>query len=185
MTVSDLPIVLEFPFTFRIFLYVLGIAMVAAAIIGVFPALRVSKGNFSRILHEGGRSSTGRSQGTRSVLVAAQVASSVALLIVAGLFVRKPSKRPAFRSRFRSSPRPERIARSRRNWLFAGARRDFYRQLLTRTPALPGVQSASLAMLVRSEIPTSREIKIPGRVSQRGEELTADINGSRPTTSRP
>jgi predicted permease len=86
--VTDLPIVFEFPFHVRVFLYGLAVAALADAIVGVLPALRVSKGNLSTILHESGRSSTGRSQRTRSVLVAGQVAGSLGLLIVAGLFLR-------------------------------------------------------------------------------------------------
>jgi hypothetical protein len=83
-----LPLVLEFPFNLRVFLLAFGIAVPAAAIVDVLPALRISTENLSGLLHEGGRSLTGRGQHTRSVLVAAQVAGSVALLIVAGLFIR-------------------------------------------------------------------------------------------------
>jgi len=176
-TVTDLPIVFEFPFNFRVFLYALGIAVLAAALVGLVPALRVSKGNLSNILHEGGRSSTGRRQRTRSVLVTAQVASSLALLIVAGLFVR--SLESAQHSDLGFDPThvlnvaldPGEIGYS------PTQSTDFYRQLLTRTRALPGMQSASLAMTVPlGDNTPSNEITIPGRVSQRGEELHADFN---------
>src|SRR5215470_10856977 len=178
---SVLPIVLEFPFNLRVFLFALGIAVSATAIVGVLPALRISSGNLSDILHEGGRNLTGRGQRTRSVLVAAQVAGSVALLIVAGLFIR--SLESAQHADLGFDPThvlnvaldPGEIGYSQ----IQGT--DFYRQLLARTRALPGVQSASLAIIVPlgDDVPGS-EITIPGHVARQGEELRADRNAVSP-----
>jgi len=86
--VTDLPFVFEFSFNARVFAFALSIAVLSAAIVGIVPALRTSSGNLSDTLREGGRGSTGRSQRTRVALVGAQVGGSLALLIVAGLFVR-------------------------------------------------------------------------------------------------
>jgi len=178
--VTDLPIVFEFPFHFRVFLYGLAVAALAAAIVGVLPALRVSKGNLSTILHESGRSSTGRSQRTRSVLVAAQVAGSLGLLIVAGLFLR--SLQSAQHADLGFDPThvldvaldPGEIGYS------PVQTSDFY-QLLARTRELPGVQTASLTMMPPlGDNAPSNEITIPGRVSQRGEELHTDVNAVSP-----
>jgi predicted permease len=180
-TTFVLPLVLEFPLNLRIFLFALAIAVLAAAIVGVLPALRISTGNLSDILHEGGRSLTGRGQRTRSVLVAAQVAGSAALLIVAGLFIR--SLESAQHADLGFDPThvlnvaldPGEIGYSQ----IQSA--DFYRQLLTRARALPGVQSASLAMIVPlGDNVTGSEITIPGHVAQRGEELHADRNAVSP-----
>jgi len=174
---SAMPWFLEFPLNLRVFLFALGIAVLAAAIVGVLPALRISTGNLSDILHEGGRSLTGRGQRTRSVLVAAQVAGSVALLIVAGLFIR--SLESAQHADLGFDPTrvlnveldPGEIGYSQIQTA------DFYRQLLTRTRALPGVQSASLAMTVPlGDNAQGSEITIPGHVAQHGEVLHADRN---------
>jgi predicted permease len=176
-TASDLPMVFEFPFNARVFVYALGIAVLAAAITGIIPALRASSGNLSNILHEGGRSSTERSQRARTALVAVQVGGSLALLIVAGLFVRSLR-----------SAQHEDLGFDARNVLnvrldpgeigyapVQGA--EFYKQLLTRVRALPGVQSASLATMVPlGDSVQGDQIKIPGHVPQRGEELYADYN---------
>ena len=179
--VTDLPIVFEFPFHFRVLFYGLAVAALAAAIVGVLPALRVSKENLSNILNESGRSSTGRSQRTRSVLVAAQVAGSLGLLIVAGLFLR--SLHSAQHANLGFDPShvldvaldPGEIGYS------PVQASDFYRQLLARTRALPGVQTASLAMTPPlGDNTPSNEITIPGRVSQHGEELHADFNAASP-----
>ena len=178
---SVLPLVLEFPFNLRVFLFALGIAVLAGAIVGVLPALRISTRNLSDILHEGGRSLTGRGQRTRSVLVAVQVAGSVALVIVAGLFIR--SLKSAQHADLGFDPThvlnvaldPGEIGYSQ----IQSA--DFYRRLLARARALPGVQAASLAMMVPlgDDVPGS-EITIPGHVAQHGEELHADRNAVSP-----
>ena len=175
--VTDLPVIFEFPFNFRIFLYGLAIAALAATIVGVLPALRVSKGNLSNILHQGGRGSTGRRQRTRCVLVAVQVAGSLALVIVAGLFLRSLHSAQHSDLGFEAmhvlnvALDPGEIGSSQ----LQGT--DFYRQLLARIRALPGVQSASLAMTPPlGDNTPSNEITIPGRVSERGEELHADFN---------
>ena len=178
---SVLPIVFEFPFNLRVFFFAFGIAVLAAAIVGVLPALRIATENLSATLHEGGRSVTGRGQRTRSVLVAAQVAGSAALLIVAGLFVR--SLESAQHADLGFDPThildvaldPGEIGYSQ----IQAA--DFYRQLLTRTRAVPGVQSASLAMIVPlTDTVDVSEITIPGRVARHGEELHADRNAVSP-----
>jgi predicted permease len=179
--VTDLPIVFEFPFHFRVFLYGLAVAALAGAIVGVLPALRVAKGNLSNLLHESGRSSPGRSQRTLSVLVAAQVAGALGLLIVAGLFLR--SLQSAQHANLGFDPThvldvaldPGEIGYS------PVQTSDFYRQLLARTRELSGVQTASLAMTppLGDNTPSS-ELTIPGRVSQRGEELDADFNAVSP-----
>ena len=178
---SSLPFVLEFPFNVRVFLYALAIAVLAAAIVGLLPALRVSTRNLSDILHEGGRSVTGRGQRARSVLVAVQVAGSAALLIVAGLFIRSLQSVQHADLGFdpthvlNVSLDPGEIGYSQTQ----GA--DFYRQLLTRTRALPGVQSASLAMTIPlGDNVSGSDITIPGHVAQRGEELHADLNAVSP-----
>jgi predicted permease len=174
---SDLPLVFEFPFNARIFIYSLGIALFAAAVVGIIPALRVSSGNLSSILHEGGRGSTARKQRTRRSLVAAQVAGSLALLIVAGLFVR--SLRRAQRADLGFDPNhvlnvrldPGEIGYTQAQGT------EFYKHLLVRTRALPAVQSASLAMTVPlGDTDQADEITIPGYVPQRGEDFHVVYN---------
>ncbi|HXA04422.1 MAG TPA: ABC transporter permease [Bryobacteraceae bacterium] len=176
-TASDLPLVFEFPFNARVFVYALGIAVLAAAIVGIIPALRASSGNLSNILHEGGRNSTGRSQRGRTALVAVQVGGSLALLIVAGLFER--SLRSAQHADLGFDPKnvlnvrldPGEIGYTPTQ----GA--EFYKQVIAQVRALPGVESASLAMMVPlGDSVQGDEITIPGYVPQRGEELHADYN---------
>ena len=176
-SVSDLPLVFEFPLNGRIFLYALAVAVVSAAIVGVLPALRASAGNLSNTLREGGRSSTARSQRARTALVAAQVAGSLSLLIVAGLFVR--SLRSAQHADLGFNPQnllnisldPGEIGYSQQQSI------DYYKQVLTRVRALPGVQRASLALaLPLSDNVPQADLSIPNYVPQKGEQLLTDFN---------
>ncbi|HEY5028567.1 MAG TPA: FtsX-like permease family protein, partial [Candidatus Angelobacter sp.] len=88
------------------------------------------------------------SQRFRNFLVAAQVAGSLVLLIVAGLFVRSLGKAQHMSLGFD----PDRVLNLSMDVREAGyneARgREFYRELTARMRALPGVQSASMAFSV-------------------------------------
>jgi putative ABC transport system permease protein len=88
---ADLPVNLSFQFDWRIFLYSFAIALLAGIVVGVVPALRVAKANVSAVLHEGGRGITGGRHWLRDGLVVMQIAGSLVLLVVAGLFVRSLS----------------------------------------------------------------------------------------------
>lgn len=144
---SNPPFHLDFSFDWRVFAYALGAALFAGLIVGLWPAWRAARTNLNAVLHEGGRSdSAGASRHqVRSALVVIQVAGSLALLIVAALFVR--SLHRAEESYLGFDPRhllnvvvdPHEIG-------YDEARtKDFYRRLEDGVRALPGVQSASLA----------------------------------------
>jgi predicted permease len=145
---TSLPIYLNFEFDWRIFAFAFGAALLTGVVVGVVPAVRLSRGNLSAILHEGGRSVAGGRQILRSALVVAQVGGSLMLLIVAGLFTR--SLQSAQRTDLGFDPRhvlnltmdPNEIG-------FNEAQgRVFYKQLLERVRSLPGVESAALALAI-------------------------------------
>ena len=88
---ADVPIVLSFGFDWRIFLYAFAAALVSGVVVGLVPAIRMVRANVSQVLHEGGRGVMGGKHRVRDGLVALQLASSLVLLVVAGLFVRSLS----------------------------------------------------------------------------------------------
>jgi predicted permease len=142
---TDLPLVLNFPFDWRVFAYAAGVALLTGVLVGLFPALRVTLSNLRDVLHASGRGSTGRRQRLRTALVIAQVGGSLALLIVAGLFLR--SMRAAETADLGFNPRnvlnltmdPHEIGYEKTQGI------TFYKELLGRVRAMPGVQSASIA----------------------------------------
>jgi predicted permease len=160
---SELPIVFNFAFNWHVFAYAMGAAAVTAMLVVVVPAMRIWNGNLREVLHEGGRTSTGGRQRLRGVLVTVQVAGSLTLLIVSGLFVR--SLRGVQNSELGFNPDhvlnltldPNEIGYTEAQG------RTFYRAMLERTRALAGVQSASLASVVPlSDSVQGSDLAIPG-----------------------
>ncbi len=142
---TDLPINFDFGFDWRVFAYATAAALVTGIVVGIVPAVRASRGNLSAILHEGGRGVVGGKNRLRTTLVVAQVAGSLMLLVIAGLFTRSLSK--AQRTDLGFDPNhvvnlvmdPNEIGYSQ------AQTRDFYKNLLARVGTLPGVVSASAA----------------------------------------
>jgi predicted permease len=168
---SELPIVMDFDFNWHVLAYVFAIALCTAGIVVVVPAARVQHGNLREVLHEGGRTSTGGRQRLRDILVAVQVGGSLTLLIVAGLFVR--SLRGVQNSDMGFDPAhllnvtldPNEIGYTEVQG------RAFYRAMLERTRALPGVESASLAAVVPlSDSVQGSDLAIPGYVTSANQE---------------
>ncbi len=129
------------------FAYSFAAALFTGIFVGLWPALRASRADVNSILQEGGRSDTagaGRHR-LRSVLVVAQVAGSLMLLIVAGLFVRSLRNAEMMYLGFD----PEHLLNLTMDPQLIGydeARtNEFYRRLEDRARALPGVQSVSFA----------------------------------------
>ena len=181
-TQSELPIVFDFNFNWHVFAYALAVAAFTAAVVVVMPAVRVWHGNLLEVLHEGGRTSTGGRQRLRGVLVAVQVGGSLTLLIVAGLFVR--SLRGVQTADLGFDPArvlnltldPNQIGYSETQG------RAFYRSMLERARALPGVQSASLASVVPlSDSVQSNDLAIPGYATSPDQEAThAEVDAVSP-----
>jgi predicted permease len=83
----DIPFTVPAAFDWRIFLYSFALALMAGIVVGVVPALRAAKANMNTVLHEGGRGVTRGRHWMRDTLVVMQIAGSLVLLVVAGLFV--------------------------------------------------------------------------------------------------
>jgi predicted permease len=89
---ADVPIVLSFGFDWRIFIFAFGAAVFAGVVVGLVPVICIGRANVNSVLHEGAsRGVTAGKQWVRDGLVALQLASSLVLLVVAGLFVRSLS----------------------------------------------------------------------------------------------
>jgi predicted permease len=167
---SEFPVVLNFPFDWRVFAYGAGVALLTGVLVGLFPALRVSLSNLREVLHASGRSSTGRRQRLRSALVAIQVGGSLALLIVAGLFLR--SLQSAEKADLGFDPRnvlnlttdPHEIGYDKAQGM------AFYRELLERVRSMPGVESASISSAIPfGETVIGDDLNIPGYQPAQGQ----------------
>ncbi len=137
----------------RVMAFCLGLSLVSTLLIGLVPALRVSGAAFGEglSLHAGGARTTGDRQGERlrTLLVAAQIAMTLVLLIGAGLlthsFVRLTSVSPGFESSGRDGVvQTVKVTLPQRLYDEPERIHAFARGVLDRIQYLPGVKSASL-----------------------------------------
>ena len=88
---ADLPVKFLFEFDWRIFSYSFAVALLGGVVVGIAPALHITRANVNAVLHEGSRGVTAGRHWVRDGLVALQIAGSLVLLVVAALFVRSLS----------------------------------------------------------------------------------------------
>jgi predicted permease len=170
---SKFPIRLDFSFDWRVFAYALAAALLTGIVVGVWPALRAGRADVNGLLHGAGRSDTAgvSRHRLRSALVVSQVAGSLVLLIVAGLFVRSLARAQTVYLGFD----PDHVLNAvvdPKSMAYDEARtKSFYRDLEARVRALPGVQSASLAFSVpMGQVNDGGSIYIEGRPLSAGQQ---------------
>ncbi len=129
----------------RTFAFTLTAALLTGALFGLAPALQISRVNLNESLKEGGRGASGGSRHNRlrGLLVIAEVSLAFVLLIGAGLLMRTfyylQKVDPGFN--------PENVITASiglpgARYASAKEASRFYRELLARLAALPGVKSA-------------------------------------------
>ncbi len=175
---SDLPPGPTPALDLRVLAFAAAVSLSTGVLFSLAPALQMASPELAGVLRdEGAAVSGGRKGRLRSALVVVQVALSCVLLISAGLFAR--SLREAARLDPGFSARKVLLASLD---VFPGvydeARgRTFYRELLRRLAALPGVESATLAMqLPLSGSFSSTSVEITGYVPKPQEEMTIGYN---------
>ena len=147
-TQTNLPQAAEVPMDLRVLAFTLAISVVSGILFGLTLALQLSRPNLAGMLSDEGRGSAGSRQRNRarSILVAAQVALSMVLLIGCGLLIRSfvhlrtvdpgfDAKNTLTAQTFLSPAgypdQPKRIA--------------FYQDALQRLQSIPGVQAAAIS----------------------------------------
>src|SRR3954452_24756254 len=168
----------------RILAFTLGITFLTGIVFGLLPALRASRPDPWTTLKDtmGSIAGTGGSLFLRKGLVAAQVALSLILLFGAGLFVRSLQNLKAADTGFRD---PENLVTFQLNPALNGyseARgKQFYRDLLDRLRAVPGVRAAGIAavpLLAGNEWDNSMQVE--GHKAKDGEDMQAFMNAVSP-----
>jgi predicted permease len=145
---GDSPLTISTTPDWRILLFALGVTLLTGVLFGLAPALQSTRPELSGTLKEQvGSIAGGSSVGLRKVLVAAQVALSLLLLIGAGLFIRSLSNLKGLDPGFRTSNLLGFALDPPMNGYKSDRSLDFYRRLREGLNALPGVESASLAVM--------------------------------------
>jgi macrolide transport system ATP-binding/permease protein len=175
---SDLPIEFDFHPDATVYLFSLGTVLLTGLIVGIVPALRAARTNVISVLHEGGRGSSSgpRRQFARNTLVVAQVAGSLVLLVVAGLFLRSLDKAEKISLGFN----PDHILDLSMDVAQIGYKeprgREVYREMERRIRALPGVASVAEAFTVPMGLVSAGDrLSIENRALEAGEQ-PPDVN---------
>lgn len=124
--------------------FTFGLAILSTLLSGLVPALQISRTNLTEALQQGAKGSSGGLHGTRvrAALVVSQVSLSLLLLAGAGLLIRSFFNLQATNLGFD----PSRLLvlyqfLPRSTYTEPQKQRDFYRQMLPKLAALPGVSS--------------------------------------------
>jgi macrolide transport system ATP-binding/permease protein len=161
---GHIPMALDLRPDGRALVFTLAISLVTGILFGLAPAFQSTRDGPGAALKNDSAASAGagRSANFRRLLVVAQVAFSVVLLIGTGVFVRTLSQlRP------RDYRRPDRVVlftMKPQREIYSDARKlQLAAELVRRVSALPGVQSAALAEEGPfGSRPASTEVQVPG-----------------------
>jgi predicted permease len=171
---TSLPISFNFEPDLRVYFYALASVLVSTVVVGLIPALRVARYDVNSVLREGGRSaSEGRRRHiARNTLVVAQLAGTLLLLVVAGLFVRSLNKAQQIYMGFD----PDHVLDFSLDVQQVGydkARGEqFFRQVDERIRAIPGVVSVAQAFVVpMGVVSADGAVTVEGRPVRPGEHV--------------
>jgi putative ABC transport system permease protein len=161
----DLPFWMKFDLDGRVMGFAAGVTLLTVLIFGAAPALQASKIDLNKALKEGGRGSSGAGRyQTLRLLVVVETALSLVLLIGAGLMMRSFMRLQHTDFGFN----PENLLTLRLNLPVTKydhpQRRVFFRQLLERIRATPGVEAAGAAFsLPLREDSLESSLRVEGR----------------------
>jgi len=159
----------------RVFVFALGVSLATTIAFGLAPAFQATKVDLISTLKDEGSLRGYRRSRLRSGLVVAQIAVSVLLLSVSGLFLRSLVKAASIDPGFNSN-----------NLVLAEVMLNDYKeakgsavlqQMLGRLETLPGVREVSLVNRAGLDFDgTRRNVNIEGYTAQRGEDMEVAFN---------
>ena len=165
-----------------VLVFTFGVSILTGIVFGLAPAYRAARPDLNNALKAGGRNSQGEGglgssrRRLRSLLVVAEVALSLMLLVGAGLlvrsFVRIQQVTPGFNPENVISMR---LGASGRQFPNPEARGEYFQQFADRLAAVPGVQvrGAVTALPFTSSVGWG-SISVEGWIPQPGQELQVD-----------
>src|SRR5215216_4322840 len=175
----DFPLAMDVGVDWRVLLFSLGVSLVAGAIFGLAPALQATRPNVSMTLKDTAAQGGAARTRLRSVLVVAQIAISLVVLIAAGLVVRTLQQLQTMNPGFDTQ---NGLTMSFDLGLqgYDDARgQQFYRQLNERLQTLPGVESAAVMSYIPLSLNfNSNNVFMEGKPAERGENVPLAMTGS-------
>ena len=164
------PFMLGARIDWRVLLFTMTVAALTGLVFGLYPALQASHPDVTEKLKEGGRGGgVGARGGVRRTLVVAEVALATMALAGTGLLLRSLREATAIDPGFKA----EKVLALNLDVSLQGydteRGKQFYRQLVDRVAALPGVQAADVAtraplaggfqrtVLVEGDVPSEKD----------------------------
>jgi predicted permease len=175
----DFPLTIDLGLDWRVLLFSLGVSVVAGAVFGLAPALQSTRPNLLNALKDTSAQGGGGRTRLRSVLVVAQIAISLVVLVAAGLVVRTLQQLQTMNPGFD----PQNALTMSFDLSLQGydeARgQQFYRQVAERVRALPGVKSAAASSYIPLSLNyNSRGIYVEGEPVVRGANTPNAMNAA-------
>lgn len=153
-------------------------AFISAIGFGLAPAFRATRADLNETLKDGVRGSDGSDGRIRGALIVAEVGLAVLLLAGAGLLLNSFFRRASVPAGFDvKNSLALRMSLPPQKYKDGKARAEFYRNLIARLKALPGVESAGyVTMLPLAEYPANSLFSIPGRSYAPGQTQFVDFD---------
>jgi predicted permease len=175
----DFPLAFDVSVDWRVLLFSLGVSIVAGAIFGLAPALQATRTNLVGALKDTSAQGGAGKTRLRSVLVVAQIAISLVVLIAAGLVVRTLQQLQTMNPGFDPN---NGLTMSFDLGLqgYDDARgQQFYRQLLERVQSLPGIESVAVTNYIPLSLNySSNSVYVEGKPAARGENVPLAMVGN-------
>jgi predicted permease len=164
------PIVIDPNPDLRVLGFTLGVSILTAILFGLAPALGATRHDLTTALKVGGGQG-GSKSALNKLLIVAEVALALFLLIGAGLFIRSLQNLKTLDAGFRRENVSVVEVRTAHD-VKGPEQQRFYKQFLTRLESLPGVRAASLSNRhpLYAAMTGGSGVRIPGRATQPGED---------------
>jgi predicted permease len=175
----DFPLAMDINVDWRVLLFSLFVSLLAGMIFGLAPALQATRPGLSQALRETSAQGGAARTRLRSVLVVAQIAISLVVLIAAGLVVRTLQQLQTMNPGFDASNALTMSFDLGLQGYDDQRGQQFYRQLTERVQALPGVKSATVSGYIPLSLNyNSRNVFIEGQPAERGENVPTAMNAA-------
>ena len=160
---------LDLPLDWRMLGFTAAIALVAALLFGVAPALRAARGAPIEAMKERSRNNAAGRATAANGLVLAQIVLSLVLVMGAGLFVRSFARLTRVPLGFDSHRVLIATMDARRSDIAPDDRMNTYDRILHRVRSVPGVEQGALSIVTPLGAMWSRRIEVSGSALGTGE----------------
>jgi putative ABC transport system permease protein len=170
---DDVPYLIDFQLDTRTIVYTVVVSAITGLVFGLTPAAHAVRGNLIAALRDGGRTGeTGARHRARNVLVVAEVALSIILLVGAALFTRSFLNLQRADAGFDPAPiTTARLFMPGAPYADDGVKARRVQDVVARIEALPGVQAAGASNLIPLDGGGDiSRVEVEGRPAEAGRE---------------